>query len=572
MSVSRTKHYLVAILRALRIWVFCGLGLAALGGLYYFLATIGPKRVGDPSSMITKPDDPAVARLSDEISALERSYRQAADAHLTTTESTEALVQAVEKQKELLKAFSGAGVDQSTRLNRLEAELATVRAREKVVVVDGLEKDGEDLLRADKIDQAGEKLREALRLQREINGSSASSRYKNYVRETSLAQAVAAVEAAPLRKEMDSALAAARLATTEQRWADALTAYTAARDAQARINREYGRTRYADLAGADRLNAEIESLNAAGIASDIEAKEKAGDQAVIQRLSAEAAALFTDAGTLQLKVNQNYPRSRFVSSQRIEDLEVKRQTALSMGIADSLVELDRSISRNLNKRQIVAAEQKLGEAGLLAEKLFKEYPKSRRLDGSLRIKIAYLSLRRTDLRRLQDEIYDRLIPLPGVDDRLMLKTEVPQSLYVLVMNTNPSRNAGRSLPVDSVSWNDAQDFCMRLSWLLGTTVRLPSSDEFRVALGADGGGDIWSRDNSDGHSQDVGRQKPNAAGFSDLLGNLAEWCAADADSDKAPAVGGSYLVESSVVAKAPTEFLIKSDRARHVGLRIVVEL
>jgi len=572
MSAFRIKQYIVAVLCALRIWVFCGLGLAALGGLYYFLATIGPKRVENPSNIVTKPDDPVIARLSDEISALERTYRQAADARLITNESTEALVQAVEKQKELLRTFSGAGLDQSTRLGRLETELATVRAREKVRLVDGLEKDGEELLRTEKIDQAGEKLREALRLQREINGSSASSRYKNYVRETSLAQAIAAVEAAPLRREMESALAAARQATAEQRWADALTAYTSARDAQARINREYGRTRYADLAGADRLSAEIESLNAAGIASDIEAKEKAGDQAVIQRLSAEAAALFTEAGTLQLKVNQNYPRSRFVSSERIENLEVKRQTALSMELADSLEELDRVISRNLHRRQIVAAEQKLGEAGLLAEKLFKEYPKSRRLDGSLRIKIAYLSLRRTDLRRLQDEIYDGLIPLPGVDDRLMFKTEVPQSLYAVVMNTNPSRNAGRSFPVDSVSWSDAQDFCMRVSWLLGASVRLPSQDEFRVALGAYGEGDVWSRDNSDGHSQEVGRQKPNAAGFNDLLGNLAEWCAADADSDKAPVLGGSYLLESSALVKVPTEFMIKSDRARHVGLRIVVEL
>jgi len=572
MSAFRIKQYIVAVLCALRIWVFCGLGLAALGGLYYFLATIGPKRVENPSNIVTKPDDPVIARLSDEISALERTYRQAADARLITNESTEALVQAVEKQKELLRTFSGAGLDQSTRLGRLETELATVRAREKVRLVDGLEKDGEELLRTEKIDQAGEKLREALRLQREINGSSASSRYKNYVRETSLAQAIAAVEAAPLRREMESALAAARQATAEQRWADALTAYTSARDAQARINREYGRTRYADLAGADRLSAEIESLNAAGIASDIEAKEKAGDQAVIQRLSAEAAALFSEAGTLQLKVNQNYPRSRFVSSERIESLEVKRQTALSMELADSLEEFDRVISRNLHRRQIVAAEQRLGEAGLLAEKLFKEYPKSRRLDGSLRIKIAYLSLRRTDLRRLQDEIYDGLIPLPGVDDRLMFKTEVPQSLYAVVMNTNPSRNAGRSFPVDSVSWSDAQDFCMRVSWLLGASVRLPSQDEFRVALGAYGEGDVWSRDNSDGHSQEVGRQKPNAAGFNDLLGNLAEWCAADADSDKAPVLGGSYLLESSALVKVPTEFMIKSDRARHVGLRIVVEL
>jgi hypothetical protein len=36
----------------------------------------------------------------------------------------------------------------------------------------------------------------------------------------------------------------------------------------------------------------------------------------------------------------------------------------------------------------------------------------------------------------------------------MLKTEVPQDLFSRVMGSNPSRNAGRTLPVDSVNWID----------------------------------------------------------------------------------------------------------------------
>lgn len=555
----------------MRIWLLVGAGLGALGFLYYFLATVGPRRVNDAASVVTTVDDPAIARLSDEIGDLEKKYRQAADANMVTTEATESLVKAIEKQKELLRTFSKAGLDQSTRLVRLETELDSLRAREKVILVDRLEKDGEELLDAGQADEAGKKLQEAFRLQKEINLSSASSRFKNYVRETSLAQAVAAVEAAPLRKEMDAAVAAARQAAAEQRWADALTAYTAARDAQARINREYGRTRYADLAGADRLNAEIESLNAAGIASEIEAKEKAGDEAALRQRSAEAVSLYGEAETLQIQVNQNYPRSRFVSSKRIEDLQVKRQTALSAGVADSLEELDRVIGGHLRKRQVVAAEQKLEEAGRLVERLFTEYPKSRRLDGALRIKFAYLTLRRSNLRALQDEVYDRLLPLPGVSERLMMGTEVPQSLYVLVMNTNPSRNPGRTLPVDSVSWSDAQELCTRLSWLLGATVRLPSTNEFRVALGADGVPDAWNSQNSGGHSHEVGRQKTNAAGFGDLIGNLAEWTTDESGSDKALVFGGSYLDTPETLSKVPEEARLKSDRARHVGLRILME-
>lgn len=572
MPASRIKRHLLAFFRAIRIWLIGIVGLCALGALYYFLATSGPRRPTGSASVVTEPDDPAVAKLSDEITALEKQYRQAADAQLITAESTAALASAVEKQKELLRTFSRAGLDQSTRLVRLETELDSVRAREKVIVVDRLEKDGEELLTAGNIAEAGVKLGEALQLQREINRSSANTRYKNYVRETSLAQAVDAVSAAPIHQEMQAALARARQAAKAESWSEALTAYTAARDAQARINREFGRTRYADLANADRLTSEIESLNAAGIAAEIESKEKAGDEMVIRRRSKEAAALFTEAETLQLQVNQNYPRSRFVSSQRIEALGIKRQTALSMELADSLEELDRTIATHLRKRQVVAAEQKLGDAGQLAERLFTEFPKSRRLDGALRIKLAYLSLRKADLRALQDEVYDRLLPLPGVSERLLLRTEVPQSLYVLVMNTNPSRNPGRTLPVDSVSWNDAQEFCTRLTWLLGARVRLPNADEFRVALGGDDGGEMWSNENSGGRSQEVGRQKGNSAGFNDLLGNLAEWANAAAEPTDAPVVGGSYLDDVKTLRKVPTELRLKSDRARHVGLRILVEL
>jgi formylglycine-generating enzyme required for sulfatase activity len=140
------------------------------------------------------------------------------------------------------------------------------------------------------------------------------------------------------------------------------------------------------------------------------------------------------------------------------------------------------------------------------------------------------------------------------------------------MNTNPSRNPGRTFPVDSVSWSDAQEFCMRLSWLLGVKVRLPTGNEFRVALGGEGAGELWSSGNSEGHSHEVGVQKPNKAGFADLLGNLAEWADTSAEADKAPVMGGSYLDAESTLVKVPTEQRLKSDRARHVGLRILLEL
>ncbi|HTJ79901.1 MAG TPA: SUMF1/EgtB/PvdO family nonheme iron enzyme [Rariglobus sp.] len=571
MQVTWKKRRFIPLLRSARPWILVAIGLAALGWFFYFLATLGPRRVDSGAPVEVKTfDDPAVSKLSAEITNLEKQYNKAADANLVTSESIDKLSQALDKQKELVRIYPAAGLDQSTRLMRLDTELGNAQAKLKMASIDLLEKDGADALENADADLASAKFTEALRLQREINTSSASSRYKNYVRETAISQQLARLEAAPLQKEVKELIAAAHKAVDEKRWGDALTSYTQARDIQDRINRDYGRTVFSDLSRVDDLDSEIESLNAAGIAADIDAKEKAGDDAIAKGDPAAAVTYFATAGDMQLQINQKFPKSRFVSSDRIEALEIKKQTAMSANTADALAELDRAIGEHLKKRQVVLADQKIGQAIVLVDKLFSDYPKSRRIDGGLKLKLSYLALKRSSLRSLQDQVYERLLPMPGVPDRLLLKTEVSQELYLLVMNTNPSRNPGRGLPVDSVNWNDAREFCARLSWLLGTTVRLPTMDEFRVALG-DGQSACWNQTNSDGHSQEVGRGTANGTGFYDLLGNVAEWTGTPADDDTAFVFGGSYLDAPDVLSKVPSEARSRSDRARQVGFRVVVD-
>ena len=570
MSAPRSSRNYVPFLHAARPWMLGFLGLVALGYFFYFLTTLGPRRIGNSSSDVLTPGDPIVAKLSIEISDLWKQYQDIADAGLVTQAALDKLTLALGKQKTLVRVYPNAGLDQSSRLSKLETELGTATAKLKVIEIDRLEKDGSDATRNADSDMAKVKFTEALRLQREINLSSASSRYKNYVRETSFVQQLARLEAAPLQKQMEAAVIVARQAAAEKRWSDALAAYMSARDLQDRINREYGRTIFADLSAVDSLDSEIESLNAAGIAADIDAKQKQGDEAVAAGKSLLAAAFFGSASTLQINLNQKFPRSRFVSPDRIARLEVKQQTAFSTTLADSLAALTSSIGEHLKKRQIVLADQKISEAMTTVETLFAKYPKSQRIDGDLKLKLAYLALKRPDLRGLQDDVYERLLPLPGASDRLLLKTEVPQSLYVLIMNTNPSRNPGREFPVDSVSWGDAKVFCTRLGWLLGATVRLPTMDEFRVALGA-GQKIAWSQTNSDGHSQLAGSGRPNGTGFFNLVGNLSEWTGTEAD-DKANVFGGSYLDMPDALAQIPSETRPKTDRARHVGFRFVVDL
>jgi formylglycine-generating enzyme required for sulfatase activity len=61
---------------------------------------------------------------------------------------------------------------------------------------------------------------------------------------------------------------------------------------------------------------------------------------------------------------------------------------------------------------------------------------------------------------------------------------VTQAQYEAVMGVNPAAFKGERNPVDSVNWNDAVEFCKKLSAMTGQTVRLPTEAEWEYACRA----------------------------------------------------------------------------------------
>ena len=128
--------------------------------------------------------------------------------------------------------------------------------------------------------------------------------------------------------------------------------------------------------------------------------------------------------------------------------------------------------------------------------------------------------------------------------------EVTQAEYEKVMGKNPSwfSKGGRGAkgvsgkdtsrhPVEQVGWDDAVEFCKKLSAKEGKTYRLPTEAEWEYtcragtttlySFGDDAaslGEYAWYRDNSDEKTHPVGEKKPNAWGLHDMHGNVWEWC------------------------------------------------
>jgi formylglycine-generating enzyme required for sulfatase activity len=194
---------------------------------------------------------------------------------------------------------------------------------------------------------------------------------------------------------------------------------------------------------------------------------------------------------------------------------------------------------------------------------------------------------------------------------MMGKYLITQGQWKATMKKLPSgRFKGDQLPVERVSWNDAQKFCQLLSQKTERNYHLPSETQWEYACRArtstpfsfgetltsdlaNYNGEHIFKDEPKGvyiHSTSEGEKyPPNAFGLYDMHGNLMEWCADNWVDDyrMSPrddsayqmignpyrvARGGSWHDNPQLCRSAARIRFMQSDAEEYVGFRVVCDI
>lgn len=176
------------------------------------------------------------------------------------------------------------------------------------------------------------------------------------------------------------------------------------------------------------------------------------------------------------------------------------------------------------------------------------------------------------------------------------KTEVPQALWEKIMGSNPSINKGPSKPVENVTWEECQEFILRLNQKCGTHFRLPTEAEWEFAAidcnssnvdSYAGGKELNKVANVGDATIDCGSLQPNALGIYDMTGNVAEWCqdyivryspgsetnpCHDHKGFQRVVRGGSYKDNEYCLRNSHRGHLRQEDSAPTIGLRLAQDI
>ena len=182
-----------------------------------------------------------------------------------------------------------------------------------------------------------------------------------------------------------------------------------------------------------------------------------------------------------------------------------------------------------------------------------------------------------------------MIPIPGKGYEIGA-TVVTQSQWRKIMGTEPWKGQlyvmeGDDYPAVYVSWNDAVEFCEKLSEKEGKAYRLPTEVEWEYACRAGATTAYYFGDNAteldkyawfdenawyagEKYAHRVSRKQPNQFGLYDMHGNVWEWCDDLFDQEYRVLRGGSWYNFSDFCSAWCRLYLTPENRRSNFGFRL----
>lgn len=323
---------------------------------------------------------------------------------------------------------------------------------------------------------------------------------------------------------------------------------------------------------AERLQRKIDTVRSLAVKFIIDEQVRLAQALEASREWLKAANCWKAATEAQLDLINRFPQSVHASRAAAEGYSAAQAQALAMPDVDDFRTQMAAIRDLLRAGDPAQAAVQASALSARVDILCQKFPKALPESDPDRRQLQVIRERAAMLGVIRESLTAQLIALPGKPHRL-LRTEVSQALYTAVMGTNPSAKREPSRPVESVTYEEAARFCVRLSWLTGLKVRLPDSEDYLAAQGDPGRKiqpeEAWTIDTSDGQVRATATSKPNPLGFHDLCGNVAEWVRSDDGQSTATVAGGD--AQSVVENLMPMARVDRREASRLRGFRIAVD-
>ena len=540
-------------------------------GSFYVLTLFSPSPIEDDSFMYVGTDKENSAILL-ESEKLEKEFEQMATQKGLTEETVAILRKSIRLQEVYIDRAITRDRAPAERLIKLRKRLQNIEAKPISEIVDSLEQKAKDAEEKNNIVEAEKYLTEAYTMQNKINIDYALSKYRNVHRALKFDNDAKALRARPIYLKSVEAEKKARDAIETKDWNKAREEFGKAITYLTKINSEFPNSSYTDFSRLQSLDIELESLKSATLFIKLEDAIKKAEDAKQQNNFPVAAEAYGDAVELQRTINKTYPHSRHASDENLAKLEKNKNNAYSWDYANTIKEQEKKLSVAIKNSDINAIAEISSNLLSKVEQFKTDYPHSDLLSQDIILKLRYISFMIRDITTIQNLVLSNLIPING---KKMLKTEVSQKLYKLVMKENPSRYLDDDNPIDSVSYDDVERFCSRLSWLLASKVSVPSEEDFTSAIGSLRYANIndisWNNSNSNSHTHKIATKKMNDKGFYDLIGNVEEFVISKDLNDSIMVMGGSAQTTTDAILDLAKKKVDFKTRNRILGFRIVVE-